>query len=86
MPRYLSKVSILSYIVNISIQEIEEHVKDRRECCKTAAMRCCLSLKISEYFRGVVFWESFGVYGAAYLVFGAVIQVRLQWLGAVLLF
>ena len=24
-------------------------------------------LKISEYFRGVVFWESFGIYGAAYL-------------------
>ena len=24
-------------------------------------------LKIREYFRGVVFWESFGIYGAAYL-------------------
>ena len=47
MPRYLSKLSILSYIVHISIPEVKEYVKDRRECCKSAAMRCCLSLKES---------------------------------------
>ena len=45
MPRYLSKLSISSYIVHISTQEVKEYVKDRRECCKSAAMRCCLSLR-----------------------------------------
>ena len=46
MPRYFSKLSILSYIVHTSTQEVREYVKDRRECCKSAAMRCCLSLRI----------------------------------------
>ena len=44
MTRDIIKLAIHSYIMSSFIYRIEKYVKDKWECRKSAAVRCCLSL------------------------------------------
>ena len=56
MTRDIIKLAIHSYIISSFIYRIEKYVKDKWECRKSAAVRCCLSLSVdTNLFRNQKF-------------------------------
>ena len=46
MARDIIKLASHSYMISSFLYPIEKYVKDKRECRKSAAVQCCLSLRI----------------------------------------